>query len=151
MSHHWYTGGHNSFNTVRYFSTTLQFYGITGSFCHKSACITNSTFDRWLIGHIWHISNKPYILCSSPDSLGMANHILHCHRKCTVIAEHCHPKTISHQNHINSRFILEICSGIIITGKHCNGLSLPLLSEKIGKHDFFTFRHFSCLLSIGNR
>ena len=73
----------------------LQLDSLTSAFLHQSASIHNSIINGGLVAHKGHITDHECIFCTSGNSSGVVNHILHGNGKGILIAEHNHTQRVA--------------------------------------------------------
>ena len=105
----------------------LQLDSLTSALLHQSACIHNGIINGGLVAHKGHIADHECIFCTSGNSGGVVNHILHGNGDGILIAEHNHAQRVANQNGIYATFIHQLCCGIIISGQHSDFVSVQFL------------------------
>ncbi len=121
--------------------TAFQLDGVTTGFSHKSSGVKHCGFCAGLIGHVGHISYQKSCWSTPPDCLGMADHVIHGHRKSPVISEHGHSQAVSHQDHVHLGLFLEISRRVIITSQPGNRFPLGSFIKQGSDGHFFSFSH----------
>jgi len=131
VSHSRDTGADNPVDAVCHLDAPFELDGVAGGFRHKPARVADSSLDARLVAHIGHIADHEDSGCATADGRGMADHIIHGSRQRGLITEHRHRQAVADQDHIQTRFFLQVSRGVIVTSQPSDGFIILDFIEQI--------------------
>ena len=107
---------HDALDSVSHRRSAFELDRVAACLSHESACVANRILDRSLIRHVRHVAHNKSSRRAAPDSLRVADHVIHFHGQGRVETEHGHAEAVANQNHFNFRLLLQISGWIIVAG-----------------------------------
>src|ERR1700761_4260753 len=121
--------------------SALDFHRLGSALLDEGQCIADRVLNAQVIAAVRHVDYEECSVHTAPHCAGVMQHLFHGKRQSTLMTEYSHRKGVSDKNQINSCFVDDACTGIVVCRKCRYWLITALFLEECAGGDFERRNH----------